>query len=43
MCIITTITTLKNEMQAEMDQRGKHIEDLDERMTALKSRHGMGK
>ena len=43
MCIITTITTLKKEMWAEMDKLGKHIEDLDQRMTALKSRHGMGK
>ena len=34
------ITTLKIEMHAEMDKLAKHIEDLDQRMTALENRQG---
>ena len=35
------ITTLKNEMHAEMDMLRKNIEDLDQSMTALENRQDM--
>ena len=35
------ITTLKNEMHAEMDMLGKNIEDLDQSMTALENKQDM--